>query len=109
PDRGARVTRHLDLGNHLDVPRRRVAHNLDVVRMRKEPAAPWSIDQWSRSKRGLKMPVRVRRVAASGSDRRQLGQTRDLDAPAFIVGEVDVKDIELVAREEIERAQHDGL
>src|SRR2546430_7279320 len=38
-DRCARVARHLDLGNHLDMPRRCVAHDLDVVGSRKEPTA----------------------------------------------------------------------
>ncbi len=43
-DRGARVARHLNLRNNLDVSRRRVAHDLDVVGMRKEPAAPRLVD-----------------------------------------------------------------
>ena len=43
-DRGARVARHLDLGDDLDVSRRRVAHDLDVVGMRKEPATPRPVD-----------------------------------------------------------------
>src|SRR5207248_5248084 len=56
-DRGARVTRHLELGDHLDVPRRRVAQDLDVVRAGKEAAAPGSVDGGARAECRRQMSV----------------------------------------------------
>src|SRR2546429_9594508 len=96
PDRGARVTRHLELGDHLDVPRRRVAQDLDVVRAGKEAAAPGPIDGGARAERGRPMSVRVGWVAASSAHRGELGEARDLDPPALGARGVEMEDIELV-------------
>src|SRR5205085_12219482 len=98
-NRGARVTRHLDLRDNLDVARRGVAHNLDVVGVGEEPAAPRPIHLRTRAKGRLQKLLRVERVTASGADRRQRGEAGDLDSPSFVIREVDVKDVELVARE----------
>ena len=54
-DRGARVARHLDFGNHLDVPRRRIAQDLEVVRAGIEAAAPRPVHVRPRAKRRRKM------------------------------------------------------
>ena len=48
-------------------------------------------------------------MPASGAHPRQLGQARDLDPPALVIREVHVEHIELVARQQIERAQHGRL
>ena len=55
------------------------------------------------------MPIRVGRVTAARAHRGQLRQARDLNPPAFVIGKVDMKDVELVASEEIERAQDQWL
>src|SRR5439155_19054457 len=52
---------------------------------------------------------RIGRVAASCTQRGELGEARDLDPPALVVREMEMEDIELVAGDEVERAQHDGL
>ena len=108
-DRCARVARHLDFRNHLDMPRRCVAHDLDVVGSRKEPTAKRPPDLRTRAKRGLQEHLGVERVATSRAHRRQLRQTCDLDTPALVIREVHVEDVELVARHQVERAQHRGL
>ena len=48
-------------------------------------------------------------MAATRPHRGELGEARDLDPPAFVVRQMHVQDIELVAREEINRPQHHGL
>src|SRR2546422_10715658 len=55
------------------------------------------------------MSVRVGRVAASRAQRGELGEARDFDSPALVVREMKVQHIELVAGNEVERAQHGGL
>src|SRR4029077_20117406 len=108
-DRGTRVARHLELWDHLDVPRRGIAQDVDVVRAGKKTAAPGPIDVRARAKRGRKVSVRIGRVAASRAHGSELREARNLDPPAFVVCEMDVVDIELVARNEVERAQHGGF
>ncbi len=100
------MARHLELGNHLDVPRRRVAQDLGVVRAGKEAAAPGPVHVGPGAERGGQVAVRIGRVAASRAHRCELGQARDLDAPALVVREMEVEDIDLVAGQQVERAQH---
>jgi len=98
-DGRARVARHFDLRDHFDMSRRRVAHDLDVIGVRVEPAAPRPVDQGPGAERGLEESLRVERVAPPRAHRRQLGETRDLDPPALVIGEMHVEDVELVARQ----------
>src|SRR5437773_5690115 len=55
------------------------------------------------------MSIRIGRVAASSAQRGELGEARNLDPPALVVREMEMEDIELVAGDEVERAQHGGL
>src|SRR5204862_7614280 len=48
-------------------------------------------------------------MATSRAQRGELGEARDLDPPALGVRELEMEDIELVAGDEVERAQHGGL
>src|SRR5438034_6854369 len=48
-------------------------------------------------------------MATSRAQRGELGEARDLDPPALVVREMEMEDIELVAGDEVERAQHGGL
>ena len=45
-------------------------------------------------------------MAALAADFRQLRQTGDLDAPAFVIAQVEVEFVELVGRHLIQQAQH---
>src|SRR5207247_1777340 len=58
---------------------------------------------------GRKMSIRIGRVAASSAHRGEVGEARNLDPPALVVREMEMEDIELVAGDEVERAQHGGL
>src|SRR3989449_6116977 len=49
------------------------------------------------------------RSATSRAQRGELGEARDFDSPALVVREMEMEDIELVAGDEVERAQHGGL
>src|SRR5206468_6085210 len=80
-----------------------------VVRAGKKAAAPGPVDDGARAERGRQMSVRVDRVAASRAHRGELGEARNLDPPALVVSEMEVEDIELVAGDEVEHAQHGGL
>src|SRR2546428_9045988 len=55
------------------------------------------------------MSVRIGRMATSRAQRGELGEARDFDSPALVVREMEMEDIELVAGDEVERAQHGGL
>ena len=103
------MTRHLDFGNDLDVSRRRVAHDLDVVGARIKSAAVRPSHQRPRAECRLQECFGIERVPASGTHRRQLRQTGDFDAPPFVVRQVHVEDVELVARHHVEGAQYRRL
>ncbi len=47
-------------------------------------------------------------MAAPATEGSQLGDTRDLDAPRLVIGEVHVEDVELVTGEEVDGAQDRG-
>ena len=108
-DRGAGVARHLQLGDHLDVPRRGVPQDLHVVGPGVEPAPVGPVRLGPGAVGGRQEAARVEGVPAPGAHRGELGEARDLDAPALVVGEVEVEDVELVARHQVERPQHRGL
>jgi len=80
-----------------------------VVGARKETAAETLIGLATRAPGWLQELFGVECVAAPRADRRQLRKPGDLDAPAFVVREVHVKGVELVAREQVDRAQHRRL
>ena len=107
------MPRQVDLRHDRDVPRRRVVHDLLQVVARVEVR-----------------PVRLRvlvdgvtvapgqapeRRAAQGRRRThravlgEFGQPRHVDAPALVLGEVPVQDVQLVHRHRVDEAAHDLL
>src|SRR5690606_6342516 len=75
--------RQVDLGDDRDVALRRVGHDLAIGRLRQVTA---------RSAADLAAPT----------DPGQLGPAVDLQAPALVVAEVQVHDIDLVQRDQID-------
>ena len=94
-----RVSGHLDLGHDRDEAVSGVAHDLAHVVLRVEAAvglagvAPRGRIARRRSELAVRSP---------GADVSQLRVALDLDAPALIVGEVPVEDVELVQRQQIQ-------
>ena len=82
-ERGVAVPRHVDLGHDRDVARLRVGDDVRVLLLRVEPA-----------------------VAAAdlrlSADRREVRPRLDLDAPALVVGEVQMQPIDLVQRVQVD-------
>src|SRR5437667_842674 len=105
-DRGDRVSGHLDLRDHGDAAIGGVPHDLPHVVLRVE--APMRLARELPERRILRSR-RGHRVLAPGAD---LGEPRvllDLDAPALVLGEVPVEDVDLVQRKEIEMLEHELL
>ena len=90
-DGGARVAGHLELGDHLDVPRRGVPQDLRVVGARVEAAPVGPVDVGPGAPRRGQEAARVEGVAAPRADGRELGKARDLHAPGLVLGEVEVE------------------
>ena len=97
--RGGRVTGHLDLGKHGDVARSRRAQRC---------RAPDPACRNRRSSRGLPVAgsMSARAAAPAGTRHaptdRQLRILLDLQPPRLVVGEMPVKDIELVQRHPVD-------
>ena len=79
-ERRVAVPRHVDLGHDRDVARPRVRDDVGVLLLRVEAAAPAADLRLS-------------------ADRREVRPRLDLDAPALIVGEMQMQAIDLVQRE----------
>src|SRR5262249_31052272 len=102
-DRRARVPRHLYLRDHGDAAVGRVANHLADVVLRVE--ASWALaTRAGRLVRGLD-----RRVVAARADLRQTWVALDLDAPAGIVGQVQLQNVELVERHQVEHLEDELL
>lgn len=101
-DRGLRVPGDVDLGDDRDVPLGGVRDDLADVVLGVETAVRLLVPERGR-------PVAPLRTGAPGADLGEPGVALDLDAPALVVGEVEVEDVELVGGEEVEVAQDTGL
>jgi hypothetical protein len=97
-DRGLRVAGDVDLGDDGDVPFPGVRDDLADVVLRVVTAVRGLVPQ----RRG---PVPPFGAGAPGADLGEPGVALDLDAPALVVGEVEVEDVEFVGGEEVEVAQ----
>ena len=100
--RGQAVAGHLDLRDDPDVARRGVRHDLRDLRLRVEapvghavvPPAPHE------------PPAGARAARAHG---RQLRERLDLEAPALVLREMPVQDVQLVEGHQVQDPQHLGL
>ena len=55
------------------------------------------------------MGLAICRMAAPGAKAGQLGNGDDLDAPAFVIGQMQVQLVQLVARHQVEQSEHRSL
>ena len=86
-ERGVDVGRHVDLRHDHDVPVLRIAHEVRELVLRVVAAGTAA-------------------HLAEATDLRQLGPRLDLDAPALVVGEVQVQHVDLVEREHVDVLLH---
>src|SRR5438046_1319293 len=105
-DRGHRVPGHLDLRQHTDPTLRGVPHDLPHVVLRVETAVRFA--RKFASRRVLRS-WRGHRILAERADGGELRVLLDLDAPALVLGEMPVEDVELVQREEIDVLEDEFL
>ena len=92
--RGLAVTRHADAGHHGDVPLAGVAHDLADVVLREKAAVALVV--------ALAIDVMLHGAGAPGPDLRELGISLDLDAPALVVRQVEVKGVDLPGGQEVD-------
>ena len=102
----AGVAWHLDLGNDFDVAGGGVLQDFNVVLLGEVAAAKRSIDLWPRPIRRRQEVDGIQGVAPAGAHVREFGKAGDLEAPALIVGDMEVQRIELVPTHQVEHAQH---
>ena len=103
-DRGAAVTRHIDRRNDLDLPRRCRLHDRDIVggsQVTIDRARPVGTGAELRQQARLFLQV----VAPFRPDLGQFGQRRNLDPPAFVVGEMEVQLVQLIRRHRLDQFQ----
>src|SRR5712692_4143222 len=93
------MTRHFDFRDDGDEPRRRICDDLAYVVLRIEPAITLAVVG---ALRWIGRFASHDCLIAPAADFRELGILRDLEPPALIVGEMPVKAVELMNREEIE-------
>jgi hypothetical protein len=89
-ERGLTVAGHLDLGHHVDAAGLGVGHDFAHVVRRVEAA----------------VATASRLLVAPGAHLRQPRQARHFQAPALVLGQVPVQDVEAVERQPIDDAQH---
>ena len=99
------MTGHFDLRDDGDVARLRIGHHLAHIVLCVETAV-WDAveDQLS-----IALQTAHQRLLAPRADLGQPGILLDLDAPALVIGEMPMKDIELVQRQQIDVTQHEVL
>ena len=104
-DGGAGMTRHFNLGDDLDMARRRVAEDFNVVGSAVMATAvsvrrirPGAVSR-------LQVRARIQRVTAPRAHLDQFRQAGDVKAPAFVVGQVQMEFVQLVARHQIKQTQ----
>ena len=100
--RGAGVRRHVYLRDHFNLARLGIFDDVDIVLTAEEAAVDVRPLAVLRQQAGGFAQI----VAALAADFRQLRQTGDLDAPAFVIAQVEVEFVELVGRHLIQQAQH---
>jgi hypothetical protein len=99
------VSGHVELGNDLDAASLRRRDDLDEVGARQEARARGiGVRAGAELRQEARLLLEI--VAAPGADARELGQARDLEAPALVVGQVQVQRVELVRRHLVEDLQH---
>ena len=98
-DRRLRVTGHLDLRHHRHESLGGVCHDFADVVLRVETAVRRCVEDTFRGVRDVRTDECLRATCA---DLRQPRILQDLNAPALILGEVPVKTIQLVMREQVD-------
>ena len=93
------MPRHLDLRHDSDEPRRRIRHDLADVILRVEAAVPAGVIG---PFRGVVVLPADERLPAPPADRREERIFLDFDPPALIIGQVHVKPIELIERDQVD-------
>ena len=93
-----RVARHLDLGDHGHVARRRVGDDLAHLVLRVEAAVRRPVADVGRK------VLRDHRLLAAAADLSEARILLDLDPPALVLGEMPVERVELVERHEVDVA-----
>lgn len=104
--RRAGMARHFDLGDHVDMARGGVAQDLDVIGAGVVAGTGRVVRIAAGAVGRLQADTRLGAVAAHRADGSELRQAGDLQPPAFVVGEMEMEGIELVARHQVEQLEH---